>query len=262
MKNHSRARRDKSADLLLDLANFPESNAPDFRRSVEALARGYREIFKDITRIRLFGNEARGQTGFQRAVIGLRQHIRAAWEAPDDRQRDWYIFQLRALYKTHTDAAHQQQEAQHWKEHRGELLEAMSAEERSWIEARPTDARLARKRAPAVGMNLWDVVRRARFWGYGVEPPPPLTLFEAVMFHFQRIGHRARKCANAECHQSPYFFATRKGQNYCSNECSAPAKAAAKLRYWHRTGSKRRKERAGTPTGVPRKKRRNHGPKK
>ena len=63
--------------------------------------------------------------------------------------------------------------------------------------------------------------------------PPDLTPLEQAMYHFQRIGERARHCPNPEC-PAPYFLAAKKGQKYCSSKCSAPAQREQKRDWWRR----------------------------
>src|SRR5205085_5065924 len=62
--------------------------------------------------------------------------------------------------------------------------------------------------------------------------PPAITPIEGSLFYFQRASDKARHCGNAEC-DAPYFFATKKGQKYCSDACAIPAQREAKLKWWH-----------------------------
>lgn len=64
------------------------------------------------------------------------------------------------------------------------------------------------------------------------DPPTHATPIEAVLFYFRHNINRTRHCPNSHC-PAPYFFATKKGQEYCSAECAKPAQRAAKLRWWH-----------------------------
>ena len=73
------------------------------------------------------------------------------------------------------------------------------------------------------------------------DDPPPLYEFERLMYHFHRIGDRARHCANPEC-PAPYYFTSKRGQRYCSSKCSAPAQRQAKLNWWREHGAKKRSE--------------------
>ncbi len=56
----------------------------------------------------------------------------------------------------------------------------------------------------------------------------PAVLIHGCLTYSDRLTF----CWNPEC-LSPYFIAIRRDQKYCSNECSWPAKKAAKLKWWH-----------------------------
>lgn len=43
---------------------------------------------------------------------------------------------------------------------------------------------------------------------------------------------KMRYCQNPDC-PAPYFIASRKDQLYCGDDCAAPAKRAAKLKWWN-----------------------------
>ncbi len=58
----------------------------------------------------------------------------------------------------------------------------------------------------------------------------------------ERAHHLAHVCRNDEC-ANRYFFATRRDQKYCTEECAKPAQREAKLNWWNRSGKKRRAER-------------------
>jgi hypothetical protein len=71
---------------------------------------------------------------------------------------------------------------------------------------------------------------------------PPITAFEAALFHFQHQAKRARRCRNLEC-PAPYFFASKKNQKFCDTSCSQPARRESNRIWWqvNRGKSKRRK---------------------
>ncbi|MGO9863041.1 MAG: hypothetical protein ACLPLR_05480 [Terriglobales bacterium] len=72
-----------------------------------------------------------------------------------------------------------------------------------------------------------------------VNPPAHPTLLEAAFYYLGQHVEHAQHCANPDC-PAPYFFATKKGQKYCSPECAQPARRASKLRWWN-------ENRASTP---------------
>jgi hypothetical protein len=71
------------------------------------------------------------------------------------------------------------------------------------------------------------------------DPPTHATPIEALVYYFRRNAERALHCPNPDC-VAPYFFATKKGQKYCSDICALPAQRESKLRWW-------RENRSSTP---------------
>jgi hypothetical protein len=72
------------------------------------------------------------------------------------------------------------------------------------------------------------------------EPPPHPTPLEAALAYFRRSADRALYCPNPDC-PAPYFFATRKGQKYCSSVCALPSQREAKRRWWNENRAKSKK---------------------
>lgn len=62
----------------------------------------------------------------------------------------------------------------------------------------------------------------------------------------ERSHHLACKCLNRGC-PSPFFFATRQAQKFCSEPCAAPAQREAKRNWWKEHGKKWRSQRAAKP---------------
>jgi hypothetical protein len=88
--------------------------------------------------------------------------------------------------------------------------------------------------------QIWDLLMPAG-WEAPLSAPPRIPLEDAVLY-LQSQEHRARRCANIDC-PAPFFFANRKNQKFCRDECAAPAKSAAKKRWWEERGSEWRKKR-------------------
>jgi hypothetical protein len=70
-----------------------------------------------------------------------------------------------------------------------------------------------------------------------VLPLPPPTSLEYCLRYLLRNGNRAVVCANAEC-PAQYFFAGRRSQKYCSEECAQPAQRKFKREWWAKNGEK------------------------
>jgi len=62
--------------------------------------------------------------------------------------------------------------------------------------------------------------------------PDPYELPALLAYTSLLCGDRLRVCRSRDC-PARYFVARRRDQRYCSAECAAPAKRAAKLRSWH-----------------------------
>jgi hypothetical protein len=73
---------------------------------------------------------------------------------------------------------------------------------------------------------------------------PPITPLEASLFYFQHQRNRTLRCPNVEC-PAPYFFASKKGQKFCSRACALPTRLESKRRWWakHRAKLKKSKRR-------------------
>jgi hypothetical protein len=76
-------------------------------------------------------------------------------------------------------------------------------------------------------------------------PPPPSPFQQSVLYLFKRAT-KTRGCSNPDC-PSPYFFAQRSTQKYCSEDCALPFQRDYKRRWWRKHGSdwrRRRKNRS------------------
>jgi hypothetical protein len=65
---------------------------------------------------------------------------------------------------------------------------------------------------------------------------PPPTAFEQVLRYLIQPNLRAYVCANGEC-PAPYFFGSRIGQKYCSEDCALPAQREFKRAWWAAHGN-------------------------
>jgi hypothetical protein len=87
--------REKAEKLLLDWANLRISkDEGPLRRLVVR----YPEVFIPLSLDQTFADAPRQAWELER-LLG---HLRKAWDAPDRRHRDWYIFHLRAKYSEWT----------------------------------------------------------------------------------------------------------------------------------------------------------------
>lgn len=219
----------RAEELLQFWANLADLNADEFGRELESLTEFAPEVFGELRGlVKPADDMEEPRDDFFRSVWGLREHLRAAWQTTDLRAREWYIHELRRLYVRHTELGSQPD----WDAVRDALLKKFVPE---GSQSQSTDS-------PDFEEIFRGFRRQSRFWGFWVERPPALTAFERVMFHFQRVAHRARKCENPEC-TAPYFFTKRKGQKYCTEECALPAQRKAKSEWWARNREDQMKRR-------------------
>jgi len=140
---------------------------------------------------------------------------------------------------------------------------------RNWLHAIwKTDDPLTRERASAslyccaieIGVPGWhklgleDFAAATRFGQFY----PQTELEEAVSFLLRSLD-RLRVCHNGppkgDC-VAPFFLASRRNQQFCSDACAAPAQRQHKLRWWRQHGEQWRKRRAKKAERTRRTKRR------
>jgi hypothetical protein len=76
-----------------------------------------------------------------------------------------------------------------------------------------------------------------------IAPLPPPSLFEQACDHLRDHCHRLTQCNNPAC-PSPFFFARRLSQRFCSEDCALPAQREIKRRWWTEHGTNWRRRRA------------------
>jgi hypothetical protein len=146
--------------------------------------------------------------GLETLLVKIKADLRRAWNEPDARHREWYLFQLRRIYH----------ESNFRQQHKKDYLH---------IEAEPKTAN-----EWMLQWNAFVSIQR------DLANPPPLTAFEAAIFHCQQIATRAKYCSNPDC-PAPYFIAKKPWQKYCSEVCAARGNREAKRKWWHEKRGKR-----------------------
>jgi hypothetical protein len=163
---------------------------------------------------------------FYRAVWGLRKHLQTVWTANLQGEREWYIHEMRRLYVHHARALANPQLPL-----LRSAFQGVAATDEIALEPRPFPSENQSTKDNQDSDQLFRNI--ASQWLYVTEPPPPSTMFEKVMFHFQQIAYRARRCANREC-AAPFYFVKRIGQVYCTPDCAVPAQRKSKSEWWAR----------------------------
>ncbi len=175
-------------------------------------------------------NEQEKEARYQ-FLYPMHRWLRAAWTAnfPDDEKTRRHLERFHDRDQSNwLRAAWSAQEAAFIREDiHPEAREAFDDRAREWI----IDIQLrnrfwedwingdARWRTP-----LYSLVQR-RFY------PPPYR-FEQAMTYLKRNLHLIKICLNRKCAE-PYFWAAKPNRLYCSDQCAAPAKKAAKLKWWN-----------------------------
>ena len=240
----------RAEEILTAWVNLPDDLFRD-QRPLARLTSRYPEIFRDPVGEQVAGSDFRW-------IAGIREHLRAAWDAPDQRARQWYIFKVRDLYATAARVHLNERIADSASKLRFAFsnkpgvkaenddkggVRVLRAEETaspgesviSLDESSMTDQMKSSRDA---GAAFW---RRITESGMLVYPPPPMRPFEEVMYHFQLRSHYALHCANPGC-PAPYFFKEDgvRTQRYCGEDCSHVARLESKGKWWNEVGKAKR----------------------
>jgi hypothetical protein len=116
------------------------------------------------------------------------------------------------------------QSEEHW------ILELRNLVRRVWIEP---DLRTKRYGV----FLLWKWAMFSKGWveqGIPYSLPPPNPFEQAIQLLID-AADLAHYCGNPECF-TPYFFASRRNQKYCSDACAKPAQREFKRQWWAEHG--------------------------
>lgn len=175
-------------NFFCDLANSVVDDA-----LAQKLSRKYPELAKSI------GSSLE-------ALTWLQGYLQRAWNAADNRTREWYLFELRRQYR---DSA-----------------VVMS------FRKQPDPRGGVFSLVPGFGMDVTRVDQRL------IDPPPP-TAFEGAVYYFQHaIGNLAKHCRHVDC-PAPYFIAEKGWQQFCSEKCAGQGTRESKRRWWHKNKAKK-----------------------
>jgi hypothetical protein len=208
----------------------PRGTDAEVAKSVaNRLASRYPELVRDAVGVELFGDEARW-------IYGVREHLRAAWDAADQDQRDWFIHEVRRLYSFKVN--------ERTAEHLDAALPAIRRKLGVSTEPTPFEVELGTA-ASATATRL----RHSGMWPWEY---PPETPFDLLMRYLQHHSREALHCKNPGC-VAPYFFKEegKRTQTYCSEVCSREARLASKSRWWNEVG-KTERAKENSPKRKPR----------
>lgn len=258
-EQHQRLVVERYERVLKLWANLPDSpsdstgpNAKDaaLKKAVTPIKTLSPELFRDPSGADLAG-------GAQTWILGVRFHLREAWDAPEA-ERQWIINALREVY------------GRIWRMNAVTVaVRTRRAANLDRLENRYSDVpedskaiylnRELQWRAK-VESNIDKIRDEAARWGLVIKPMPPDTAFDRMLRYFLIPDTRPLRCPNPHC-SHPYFFKDRdkRTQVYCSDKCSRAARRETKNGWWHRSGRAARQAKKSRSTraslsGVRRKK--------
>ena len=164
--------------------------------SIESIKKHYPELFADYT---------------YRDICVWRDLLREAWNSSDLGRKAWFVFVLRNFHARITRLV------QAFREDGGRRRII------DWRAARETWDALLKFEKPddeKLGVHLFNFDDAVLDRAAREAMPPAPTDAEETLSYLQRNLDRALKCKSQEC-PAPYFFRNRKGQEYCSPDCSA-----------------------------------------
>ncbi len=106
------------------------------------------------------------------------------------------------------------------------------------------DVRTARWRTFCVQYSIYDHLPVVA--GTKDLDAPPATALQQCLTYLSEHSDLLKRCGNPDCGVTPYFFAKKRKQRYCSDLCAQPAQRAAKKRWWDEHGEVWRKKAART----------------
>jgi hypothetical protein len=161
-----------------------EASITQTMASAEMLCRKYPDLLTDIA---------------STPLVALRELLRKAWRAGDRREREWFVFRFRDLYR---------QTVMRVREVRSGGAAAMPF---------------------PVPVSACEILEAT---GSRSEPPQ-IDPIEAAAFYLQEQVSHTKYCKNQEC-PAPFYIATKKGQKYCEPECAKPRQKESKRDWWRK----------------------------
>jgi hypothetical protein len=145
--------------------------------------------------------------------------LREGWSASDPRRREWCFIRTRWAYHVEMERLN-------------DIIQELTMGRSEVREVRDGVAQPKRSTPPII-VDSRENMHFAFLTGLLLLPQVPLTPFEAAMFYLQtKLIDKLRLCPNPRC-PAPYFFATKKGQKFCSTVCAEPAQRESKRKWWN-----------------------------
>jgi hypothetical protein len=212
---------ERAREILYQWVNLTDPRGADSivaKSLMNLLAPRFPEFFRDAVGVELFGDELRW-------IYGVREHLRAAWDAADSDQRDWFIHEVRRLYSVKVN--------ERMAKRLGAAMPAIRKKLGASIDPTQFEDELG-----AVAAAMAARLRQSGIW---LQEYPTETPFDLLMRYLRHHSREALHCKNPGC-LAPYFFKEegKRTQTYCSDVCSREARLASKSRWWNEVGKNER----------------------
>jgi len=218
--------------LLLYWVNLPDVPS---QQNLAALESIFPKLFRSP-----FGEVAGGDPRWK---LGIREHLRAVWDAPARKEQLRIIFATRGLYSRFS---RMNDERRMIDETKRSLLAGKPAYSNLTEEAQAQSILTDLQKESERQERLETAFSESRKWGLRVEPPPLATSFDPSLDYLESNLRRALHCPNVVC-KRPYFFKDegKRTQRYCSEKCSHAARLETKAQWWNEKGKINRQRAKG-----------------
>ena len=226
----------KARKLLEDWANIDPAHLDDgaMRRLVQNHPQAFLHVDPNIFNERFPGRREKASHQIrkrQKFAIRLTSLIatvavllRDGWDLADPRRREWCFIRARLAY--HVETERLRDTIANSSDHVGPVGTA--------VEMPKSPVLIGR-----AGVDPKEQVSFGFLMGLLMLDEVELTSFEAAMYYLQtQLTDKLRRCPNPKC-PAPYFFATKKGQKFCSTVCAEPAQREAKRKWWKENRSQK-----------------------
>ncbi len=190
-------------------------------------------------------------------IVGVNQHLKAAWMAQNQQARQFYLYRLRDMYMSKIAVRDKILNPEFAGLTPQQMAAAILTGKPAWVENIPANKLLARAEMPTdqkgldnIGWGLlWENQKILNTFmilegmGVVVAPLPPQTDFDDLLAFFLTISNRALRCSGVGCRR-PFFFKGEgvRTQSYCA-DCQLDATHRRQNKYWARKGNDLRKKR-------------------
>ena len=213
----------QSGEMLMDLANVPDSSLPfslPFTDAELISAMHSREQHSAwIEQLRRRYRDALGDCS-SAEIVTLCRLLRRVWTERSLPGKQWFVFLLRQFHAGIIQRTS-------FTTDESELLVSQYQSARDALDAifrRPSEQEVTR--------GVLDFLRQqAVIDTYASEPPRRTSFDDCLVFLIRRL-HLLRECQHKDCEIRPYFIADKPRQKYCSETCARKVRLEGKRIWW------------------------------